>query len=150
MFMFWILLSGFFDKMHLSLGIICSAIVAFFSHDLLIGSVVSVNKALKKAVNFIIYIPWIIYQIVLANIDVAYRVLHPKMPIDPKIITFKTKLISDLSLTTLANSITLTPGTITVDIKDGVYYVHAVATKPADDLLSGEMENRVANVYMED
>lgn len=145
MFMFWILLSGFFDKMHLSLGIICSAIVAFFSHDLLIGSV-----DLKKAVNFIIYIPWIIYQIVLANIDVAYRVLHPKMPIDPKIITFKTKLISDLSLTTLANSITLTPGTITVDIKDGVYYVHAVATKSADDLLSGEMENRVANVYMED
>lgn len=150
MFMFWILLSGFFDKMHLSSGIISSAIVAFFSHDLLIGSVVSVNKALKKAVNFIIYIPWIIYQIILANIDVAYRVLHPKMPIDPRIITFKTKLRSDLSLTTLANSITLTPGTITVDIKDGVYYVHAVATKPADDLLSGEMENRVANVYMED
>lgn len=150
MFMFWILLSGFFDKMHLSLGIICSAIIAFFSHDLLIPSVESVNMALKKAVNFIRYIPWIIYQIVLANIDVAYRILHPKMPIDPKIITFKTKLRSDLSLTTLANSITLTPGTITVDIKDGIYYVHAVATKPADDLLSGEMENRVANVYMED
>jgi len=85
----------------------------------------------------------------LANIHVAALALNPKMPIDPKIITFKTKLESDVSWVTLANSITLTPGTVTVDIKDGVFYVHALSKKVADDLNTGEMEDRVAHIYME-
>jgi len=53
-------------------------------------------------------------------------------------------------LVTFANSITLTPGTITVDIKEGVYDVHALSEKVSEDLLSGEMENRVAHIFMED
>ena len=63
--------------------------------------------------------------------------------------TFKTKLESDISNVTLANSITLTPGTITIDIKDGVFYVHALSQKVADDLNAGEMEDRVAHIFME-
>ena len=75
--------------------------------------------------------------------------LHPRMPIDPSIIQFETKLSSDIALSTLANSITLTPGTITIDIRDGKYFVHALTRVVADDLLSGEMENRVAYIYTE-
>ena len=71
------------------------------------------------------------------------------MPIEPQILTFKTKLESDISSVTLANSITLTPGTITIDIKDGVFYVHALSKKVADDLNAGEMEDRVAHIFME-
>jgi multicomponent Na+:H+ antiporter subunit E len=71
------------------------------------------------------------------------------MPINPGIVEFKTKLKSGLAMTTLANSITLTPGTITIDIRDGKYYVHALTKKVTDDLLSGEMENRVASIYDE-
>ncbi|MBW2265550.1 MAG: Na+/H+ antiporter subunit E, partial [Deltaproteobacteria bacterium] len=66
-----------------------------------------------------------------------------------RVIKFKTKLETDISMLTLANSITLTPGTITMDIKDGVFYVHAVSQKVADDLNAGEMEDRVAHIFME-
>jgi multicomponent Na+:H+ antiporter subunit E len=78
--------------------------------------------------------------------------LHPRMPmlIDPHIIRFKTRLKKDFSLMTFGNSITLTPGTITVLIKEGYFYVHAIDKKVAEDLLTGEMEDKVAGVFMED
>jgi multicomponent Na+:H+ antiporter subunit E len=99
--------------------------------------------------RFIAYIPWLLYQIVSSNIHVALIALSKKNPIDPRIIRFKTKLESDISWVTLANSITLTPGTITMDIKDGEFFVHALDKKVADDLHAGEMEDRVAHVFME-
>ncbi len=71
------------------------------------------------------------------------------MPITPQVMTFKTKLETDISNVTLANSITLTPGTITIDIRDEVFYVHALSQKVADDLNAGEMEDRVAHIFME-
>ena len=96
------------------------------------------------------YIPWLIYQIVLAAIHVTSLALHPRMidRIDPKIIRFNTKLKKDIALVTFANSITLTPGTITVRIVDGEYYVHAISKKVADEL-PGEMERRIARAYKE-
>jgi len=148
LFAFWILLSGKFDVFHLSLGAICSIIVAYLFHDLLFVNV-RVGDIRTMAWRFVIYIPWLIKQILLANVHVASLVLHPKMPIEPQILTFKTKLESDISTVTLANSITLTPGTITMDIKDGVFYVHALSKKVADDLNAGEMEDRVAHIFME-
>lgn len=148
---FWIVMSGRFDYFHLSLGVISCALVSHASHDLLFRDIRAKNRHIE-VIRLITYLPWLIYQIVLANIHVAYLVLHPKMPmlIDPHIIRFKTYLKRDLSLVTFANSITLTPGTITVLIKEGHYYVHAIDKKVADDLLTGEMEDRVAHIYMED
>jgi len=99
--------------------------------------------------RFLKYIPWLLYQILLSNIHVASLVLRRKMPINPQILTFKTKLETDISCVTLANSITLTPGTITMDIGDGLFYVHALSKKVADDLKTGEMEDRVAHIFME-
>jgi multicomponent Na+:H+ antiporter subunit E len=148
LFAFWLLLSGHYDFFHLSLGLICSLLVAFLSHDLLIENI-SAPKRLRKTRRFVSYVPWLIYQIVLANLHVAYLILDPKA-IDPRIVRFKTRLKSQFSMVTLGNSITLTPGTITMDIIDGEFYVHALSKKVADDLLSGEMERRVAHVYLED
>jgi multicomponent Na+:H+ antiporter subunit E len=148
LFAFWTLLSGKFDVFHLSLGILCSVIVAYLFHDLLFVNV-RVGDIRTMALRFILYIPWLISQIIQSNIHVASLVLRPKMPIDPQIITFSTKLETDISSVTLANSITLTPGTITMDIRDGVFYVHALSRKVADDLNAGEMEDRVAHIFME-
>ncbi len=147
-FAFWILLSAHFDRFHVGAGIVCSLIVAYASHDLLFAG--AGDHTLTKIVRFIAYLPWLIYQIVLANIDVAKRALSPSMPIDPQVVTFKTMLKSDVARTALANSITLTPGTVTIDIVDDVFYVHAIAKEPADDLLEGAMERRIAHVFMED
>ena len=148
LFVFWMLLSGQFDAFHLTLGAVCCTIVAYLFHDLMFANV-RVGDMRVVAARFIAYIPWLIQQIVLANIHVAYVVLRPSMPIDPQIVTFKTKLETDISSITLANSITLTPGTITMDIRDGVYCVHALDQKVADNLNAGDMEDRVAHIFME-
>lgn len=149
MFLFWLLLSGFFDAFHITAGIICSAIVALISYDLFVKEG---GLARDKFFRLLLYIPWELWQIVLANFDVAYRVLHPKMPIDPRIIEFETTLRSDFALVTMANSITLTPGTITilVDPEKGKFWVHAIAKSPADALLVDKtMQTKVAEVYGE-
>ena len=148
LFAFWLLLSGHYDLFHLSLGLICSLLVAFVSHDLLIENISGLNR-LRKTWRFVSYVPWLIYQIVIANLHVAYLILNPRA-IDPQVVRFKTRLKSQFSMVTLGNSITLTPGTITMDIIDGEFVVHALSKKVADDILGGEMERRVAHVYLED
>ncbi|UCE72553.1 MAG: Na+/H+ antiporter subunit E [Nitrospiraceae bacterium] len=150
LYLHWILWSGKFDVFHLSLGVISCALVTFMSHNLYIQSEKLSPRIIKESFRFIKYVPWLLYQIILSNIHVASLVLSPGMPIDPKIIRYKTKLKSELSLVTFANSITLTPGTITADIVDGEYYVHALSKKVADDLMAGEMEDKVAQIFEED
>jgi multicomponent Na+:H+ antiporter subunit E len=148
LFAFWMLLSGKFDAFHLTLGVICCAVVSYMFHDLLFANVRFGDMRIV-ATRFIAYVPWLIQQILLANIHVVSLVVRRKMPIDPRVLTFKTKLETDISHVTLAQSITLTPGTITMDIKDGVFYVHALSQKVAEDLNAGEMEDRVAHIFME-
>lgn len=139
-----------FDAFHISLGIISCIIVTFVSRDHLSRRKDFTFSHAIQAVRFIKYIPWLLYQIVLSNIHVARLVISPRMPIDPQIIRFKSKLKRDVSLVTFANSITLTPGTITADIREGEFYVHCINKKVTDDLLTGEMEKRVAYIFMED
>ena len=150
LFLFWIVMSGRFDLFHLSLGIISSAIVSYISHDLLLKDIKNKDRHIEAA-RFIKYIPWLFYQIVVANFYVAFLVLDPMMSerIDPRIIKFKTRLKKEMSLVTFGNSITLTPGTITVLIKEGFYYVHAIDIISAKGL-PGDMEKRVGQVHLED
>jgi multicomponent Na+:H+ antiporter subunit E len=150
MFVVWILLSGRFDVFHLTLGILSSLGVAFFSCDLLFPS-----PDLKRLVavwpRFVMYIPWLLYQIFIANLQVLYLTFHPRMIdlIDPKIIEFRSRLKSDLARVTFANSITLTPGTITVFVSIyGDYQVHVIGQQFAE-ALPGEMENLVAKTFGE-
>ena len=148
LFVFWAMLSGKFDSFHLTLGVICSIIIAYLTYNSLFANV-RVGNTRVIVQRFLWYIPWLFYQIVLANLHVAYLALSPKMPIDPQIIRFDTKLESDISWVTLANSITLTPGTITMDIGNGEFFIHALDKKVADDLNTGEMEDRIAHIFME-
>ncbi len=148
LFAFWILLSGFFDSFHLTLGVICSVLVAYLSQDLLFFNI-RLGDFRTKARRFFQAGPWFLGQIFSANLHVAYLALSPKMPIDPQIIRFKTKLESDIAWVALANSITLTPGTITIDIREEEFFVHALDRKVAYDLNTGEMEDKIAHVLME-
>ncbi|KPK46870.1 MAG: hypothetical protein AMK72_09160 [Planctomycetes bacterium SM23_25] len=84
------------------------------------------HKALdpRRVFWFLVYIPYFLFYCVRANLDVAYRVLHPDMPIRPGIVKVRTELTSEMAKTFLANSITLTPGTLTVDIDGPDLYIH--------------------------
>lgn len=95
------------------------------------------------------YIPWLLYQIFLANLHVLYLVFHPRMLelIDPKIIQFDSTLKEDVPQTTFANSITLTPGTITVHVSVlGKFSVHCIDDKSGESL-PGAMEKQIDRVF---
>ena len=150
LFVFWMVMSGKFDLFHAALGVISCLLVTHLSGDLLFKET---RKGRGKEIfRFIVYIPWLIYQIILANLHVVRLALSPRMSelINPQLIRFKVNLKSDIAKVTFANSITLTPGTITADIVGDEYIVHALSQPVADDLLSGEMEQRVAHIFSED
>lgn len=143
LFIFWILLSGDFHITLLISGAVSSLFVAFISHDLLFKRA-RLGHSITIVLRMLGYLPWLLWQIVLANIDLAYRTLHPSMPIDPHMIEFDADLNTDKGITVLANSITLTPGTVTVIAEEnGKFIVHAIAKAPADCLLEGTMQKKV-------
>ncbi|MEE8573929.1 MAG: Na+/H+ antiporter subunit E [Thermodesulfobacteriota bacterium] len=144
MFIFWILLSGHFHFILIISGVVSSLIVAALSHDLIFGADFKFGRGLGRFFRLLAYLPWLLYQIVIANFDLVYRTLHPSMPIDPCIIEFDTDLKTENGIALLANSITLTPGTVTIVAdKHGHFVVHAIARGPAESLLSGDMQRRV-------
>ncbi len=150
MFVSWILLSGKFDLFHLGLGALSCLLVSYFSSDLLFQAV-DFGKLRTQWPRFLLYIPWLILEVFKANIHVVKLVFHPRMMdlIDPKIIKFRSKLKGELALVTFANSITLTPGTITVYVTDyGDFEVHVI-DQSSGESLPGDMENRIAEVFKE-
>ena len=148
-FSFWLLLSGVLDSFHIISGLISTGIVTKFTYDMVYVSETGHHNVIK-IIRFFIYLPWILYQIILANFDVAKKALSPTMPIDPDFVTFNSFLQGDLSKTVLANSITLTPGTVTVDIDGDEFLIHAISKEAGDDLLEGTMERNVAHIFLED
>ncbi len=100
--------------------------------------------------RFLLYIPWLVLQIIMANVQVAYLVLHPKMPIEPVLLLFRTRMRKGIAQVTLGNSITLTPGTITISLEDGRYIIHNLKPPLASSLVEGKMQNKIAKVYLEE
>ena len=127
-------------------GLVSCFIVACLTHDILFGRV-DFSMAFARFGRFVAYLPWLLWQIVMSNLDLVYRTLHPKMPIDPRVVEFDTKLETEMGITLLANSITLTPGTVTITAdKNGRFRVHAIAAGPAESLLEGDMARRVERI----
>ena len=150
MFLTWILLSEKFEPLLLWLGGISCFLVAYYFYDLLFPDIETGH--IKIFFRFLNYCPWLILEIIKANFHLLYLAFHPRMKslIDPHIITFKTNLKSDIAITTLANSITLTPGTITVTAdRDGFFSVHAIDRESAE-ALPGIMLEKVAKVFGEE
>lgn len=147
-FITWIILSGRFDLFHLTLGVVASGIVAMISADIMFPAF-QFRRMPGIWVGFIKYIPWLLYQIFLANLHILYLTFHPRMKelIDPRLITFQSKLKDDMALLIFANSITLTPGTVTVHVTViGKFVVHAIDADSAGDL-PGFMEEKVEKIF---
>ncbi len=145
MFSFWILLSGEFTFVLITSGIVASLIVAYLSHDIFMGKA-DLKTEIGRVLKFTKYVPWLLWKVILANVEIAYLVLHPKMLIDPQIVRFKNDLKTDMGIVTLANSITLTPGTITVEANKEEFVIHAIWQKSAEGIIDGEMQRRVKEI----
>jgi multicomponent Na+:H+ antiporter subunit E len=155
LFAFWLILSGKFETKYLALGLLSSALVTFVTQDLLEPkhrrrtAVPSVTGGLKSAWQLVLYFTWLIREVIISNLQVAYIVLHPKLPINPGLLRFRTRLQSRVGHILLANSITLTPGTITVDLTEGTYLVHALVPEAAGALLEERMQGKLEAIFGE-
>lgn len=147
-FAVWLLLTWTLNWQNLIAGGLVSITVGLIFGNLTVSAPAKVFQ-LQRWFWFIVYIPVFLWEMTKANLDVAYRVLHPKMPINPGIVKVKTKIQSDMGRTFLANSITLTPGTFTVDIKDELLYIHWINVKYQDvDEASKEIVGRFENFLL--
>lgn len=156
LFVFWLVLSGHYQAKFIVLGALSAGLVTFLTHDL-VSSVFEHAQREKtdfqltflRIGHFLAYLPWLLSRIVLANVQIAYIVVNPRMPIDPAFLQFRTRLQKTLAQVIVANSITLTPGTITVNLKDGRYIVHALVPSATKEILEAKLQNKVGAFFLE-
>ncbi len=98
----------------------------------------------------VLYLPWLFWEIALSNLHVAYLVLHPRLPVEPGLVEFETSLRSETAQVLLAQSITLTPGTVTVDVSDGRFMVHCLSAKSRQGMEEGSIQRKVAGIFAEE
>ena len=141
-FIVWLVLTWTIYYPSLLIGILISIIIGFWFADLFIQRPRHFFQ-IKRFLYFLYYIPIFLYYCTLANLDVAYRVLHPYLPIEPGIVKVKTTLKSEVARVALANSITLTPGTVSIRVYGTKITVHAIAEDVAERLEKGAMDRIV-------
>jgi multicomponent Na+:H+ antiporter subunit E len=138
----WLLLSGMFYPLFLVLGAASIALVIWLAARMDVADHEGVPVSLGW--RTLVYWPWLLKQIAMSNLDVARRVLSPSLPVSP--VTFKVTALqrTPLGRTIFANSITLTPGTVCLDLDENTLRVHALTAEGASALREGEMNRRVA------
>ncbi|MCG6900218.1 MAG: Na+/H+ antiporter subunit E [Gammaproteobacteria bacterium] len=144
LFALWLLLSGHYTPLLLLLGTVSTLLVVLLTTraDLIDREIQPV--LIKPSV--LLYWAWLGREIVKSNIDVSRRILNPTLPISPTIFTLRATQKTELGRVTYANSITLVPGTVTVDVEEDLFTVHALTQEIAADLKRGEMNRRVCEV----
>ena len=143
MFVYWLLLSGHTEPWLIASGAVCALAVALFG--LRMGYADAEGHPVGLIPRGFVYWPWLMKEIVKSAIYVSRLILDPKLPISPTLIRTKASQKTPTGLVTYANSITLTPGTISVELhgSEGEILVHAISRDAAAGLATGEMDWRV-------
>ncbi len=145
LFGLWLLLSGHYDNpLLLTLGAISCIAVVFIAQRM--DVIDHEGVPLQVRFGFIGYLAWLAKEITLANVAVAKIVLSPSLPLSPLLFRVKTSQKTDVGRVMYANSITLTPGTVSVEVEDDDIIVHAIAGDLASGTAEGEMDRRVTAV----
>jgi multicomponent Na+:H+ antiporter subunit E len=131
MFLFWLLLTLNVTVWNIAAGVIASLIVTIFLNRYSLKVTKKVFQ-IQRYFWAVLYLFIFLWECLKANLDVAYRVIHPGLPIKPGIVKAKSNLTSDIAKVFLANSITMTPGTITVDIVDDNFFIHWIYVHSKD------------------
>ncbi|MEC8990027.1 MAG: Na+/H+ antiporter subunit E [Candidatus Latescibacterota bacterium] len=140
----WLLWSGIYQPLTIGFGVGSCLFVAWLASRMGIGD--AEGHPVHLIPKLILYVPWLVWAIVKANIDVARRILNPRLPISPRMVKVKGTQRDDLGRAIYANSITLTPGTVTVDLQGDELTVHALTAEAEADLLTGDMDGRVTRL----
>jgi|TARA_B100001996_G_scaffold43834_1_gene31669 multicomponent Na+:H+ antiporter subunit E len=138
------MLSGHYTLLQLSLGLLSVLIVTIISSRM---NLIIFDQPILQLyfIKFIPYGFWLMIQILKSNIDVCIRILNPKLPINPQLVTVKSTQASNLAKVIYANSITLTPGTISIDLDGSEIEVHSLSETGVDGLKTGVMDKKITN-----
>ena len=141
---FWLINSGHYTSLILFFMVVSVLFVAVLCHrmDVVDGE----SQPLELTFTIPVYWLWLIKEVTVANIAVARCVWKGAHSISPSVIKVKANQKTDLGIVIYANSITLTPGTVSIDLEDNEITVHALTRETAEDLLTGEMDRRVCKV----
>ena len=144
LFAIWLLLSGHYTPLMLALGVLSTLLVVLLATraDLIDRE----TQPILLKFSVLLYWFWLGREIIKSNIDVARRILSPRLPISPNVFTVRAVQKTELGRVTYANSITLVPGTVAMDVDADVITVHALTEDAAADLKRGEMNRRVCQV----
>lgn len=154
LFAFWLALSGRTETKFIVYGLVTSAVTVWLTYPLLLVA----NKAGSRKyfvfgvspARFLAYAVWLLWQLFLANVDVLLATTGQTLDIDPKVVRFHFRADNPMASVVLANSITLTPGTVTINVTDdGLYEIHALTEGAAAGVLDGSMQRKVAWLYGE-
>lgn len=129
-FLFWLALSWAADAQHLAGGAVCVVFLAMVWRNILPRT----WPGLRVLAASFLYVPLLLWEVVKANVQVALIVLNPRLPIAPAFVSAQAPITTEGGRTVLANSITLTPGTLTVDVQDNIFLVHMLSGKAGLDL----------------
>lgn len=145
---FWLLLSGQFNVLFIGIGVVSCAVVTWASVELLERTIGTAREHPRVSlIHLAVYLGWLVGRIVPSAVTVARIVLDPRLPPRPGIVRFRTRLSSPAARAVLANSITLVPGTMTLDIEDDLLTVHTFTPEAMEDLSDAHMQNRIAAIF---
>lgn len=141
---FWLLNSGHYSYLILSLGFGSIVLILVLTHKM--DVIDHESQPLHLSPNIFGYLPWLIKEIVYDNITVVKHIWLKEKSISPMLTTLKISQQTDMGKVIYANSITLTPGTVAIDLVDDEIIVHALLKKHIESLESGEMDRRVTKL----
>lgn len=155
LFLFWYVLSGRSDAKFLIYGAITAAVTTMITYPLLLAPNQSRTRCYfvfgVSPLKGLRYFFWLMYQLVMANIDVLLATTDQELAIDPRVLKFRFTADNPVASVVLANSITLTPGTVTMDVtNDGIYTIHALTPGAAEGIRSGDFPAHVARLFDEE
>jgi len=145
-YLFYMLLSAW-KPLDFLTGALTAALVAALLAPVAFNEQPSAGRIGGQVIRMVLYAPYLLKEIAVANLQIAYVVLHPSLPIDPKVVTLRAAVWGDTAVTTLANSITLTPGTLTVSVSDRHFSIHSLTGASREDLFDGGLERAVRFVF---
>jgi multicomponent Na+:H+ antiporter subunit E len=147
-FLFYQLLGGFaLTRFDLLTGAAGAPIVSVMLHRISFSERVQFPLLARRGVRLALFVPYLAYEIVVSNLLVSYVILHPNLPIEPRMTEVRTAVWGGLPVTTLANSITLTPGTLTVRVEGRDFTVHTLIPTAREGLFDGALERAVRFVF---
>jgi multicomponent Na+:H+ antiporter subunit E len=141
LFVFWLLLSGYFTVFLVTMGALSAVAIVLLGRRMEV--IDREGHPIDMGWRVLTYWPWLLKEIAKSAWDVARIIVDPRLPISPRLVRAKTSQKTAVGVVTYANSITLTPGTISVDVREGEILVHALTRESAAGLLEGEMDRRV-------